>query len=189
VKQGRIASLTLGLAGWKFETELADEPKYILLAYPHTSNWDGLMLLSLAQSLGLDMKWMIKDSWVKGPLGPLLSRLGAVAINRSAASNMVDQMIEAFDAHDELVLVIPPEGTRGLAERWKSGFYHIARGADVPVVPGYLDFSRKRAGFGPARRMTGDVRADMDGLREFYARVAPRGKDHSNVGPIVLREE
>jgi 1-acyl-sn-glycerol-3-phosphate acyltransferase len=189
VKQGRIASLSLGLVGWKFETELTDERKYILLAYPHTSNWDGLMLLSLAQSLGLDMKWMIKDSWTKGPMGVLLKRLGAVAINRSAATNMVDQMVHAFDTHDDLVLVIPPEGTRARAERWKSGFYHIARGADVPVVPGYLDFARKRAGFGPARRMTGDVRADMDEIRAFYARVNPRGHDRANVGPIRLREE
>lgn len=189
MKQGRIASLSLRLVGWEFETELPDERQYVCLAYPHTSNWDGLMLLSLAQSLGLTINWMIKDDWVKGPLGIALRRLGAVAIDRSGKHHIVDQMIEAFHTHDELALVIPPEGTRGRADHWRSGFYHIALGADVPVVPGYLDYGRKRAGFGPARRMTGDVRADMDELRAFYDRVKPQGKVPGNVGPIRLREE
>jgi 1-acyl-sn-glycerol-3-phosphate acyltransferase len=189
VKQGQIASLSLRLVGWEVETELPDERKYVCLAFPHTSNWDGLMLISLAQSLGLTINWMIKDDWVKGPLGVLLRRLGAVAVNRGGAHNLVDQMIEAFRSHDELALVIPPEGTRGRAEHWRSGFYHIARGADVPVVPGYLDYGRKRAGFGPARRMTGDMRADMDDLRAYYAGIQPQGRVRSNVGPIRLREE
>jgi 1-acyl-sn-glycerol-3-phosphate acyltransferase len=185
----RVASLALRLAGWTFETELPPEKKYVVLAVPHTSNWDGLLLVGLAQAIRLPMAWMIKGEWVRGPLGVLLRRLGAVAIDRGRAGDVVGQMIEELRRRDEMVLVIPPEGTRGRADHWKSGFYRIALGADVPVVPGYLDFRRRRAGFGPALRMTGDVRADMERIRAFYAGQAPTAFHPDHVGPIRLREE
>ena len=189
VKPSRFASLSLRFARWEFEGELPAEKKYVALAVPHTSNWDGLLLVTLTQSLGLQMEWMIKDSWVKGPLGPALKRVGAVGINRNRATNVVDQMIEQFRERDSFVLGIPPEGTRSRAETWKSGFYHIAKGAQVPVVPGYLDFARRRAGLGPAIMLTGDVRADMDRIRAFYATKNPTAYDPSKYGPIRLREE
>ena len=173
---------TLALAGWQFEGEKPPEKKYVCLAWPHTSNWDGLLLIALTQSIGLSMSWMIKDDWVKGPMG-------AVAIDRSGAHNVVQDMIDAFEKDGELVLVIPPEGTRRRSDSWRSGFYHIARGADVPVVPGYLDYGRKRAGLGPAIHLTGDVKADMDTIRTFYEGVHARGLVPENVGPIRLKDE
>lgn len=184
-----LTALPLRLAGWQFETDTPREKKYVLLAVPHTSNWDGLLLVLLGTRLGLPMEWMIKDEWTRGHLGPVLRRLGAVGIDRRGAHHVVQQMIDHFAARDELVLVIPPEGTRHRAERWKSGFYHIARGADVPVVPGYLDYGRKRAGMGAPIHLTGDVRADMDRIRAFYAERAPTGLRPADVGPIRLREE
>jgi 1-acyl-sn-glycerol-3-phosphate acyltransferase len=184
-----LSARALGLAGWKFEGPVPAEKKYVMLAVPHTSNWDGVLLLSLTRSIGVRVEWMVKDSWVKGPVGPVLKRLGAVAIDRSHATHVVDQMIAQFRAHDELVLAVPPEGTRARAERWRSGFYHIARGAGVPVVPGYLDFARRRAGLGPAITLTGDVKADMDKVRAFYAEKRPVAFDPSKFGPIRLREE
>ena len=193
MKKRRLVSLPLGaglaLAGWRFEGEKPPEKKYVALAWPHTSNWDGLLLIALTQSIGLSMSWMIKNDWVKGPMGVVLRGLGAVAIDRKAAHNVVDEMIAAFAREDELVLVIPPEGTRRRAETWKSGFYHIARGANVPVVPGYLDYRRKRAGLGKAIHLTGDVKADMDAIRAFYAEVAASGKVPEHIGPIRLRDE
>ena len=189
MKSNQLAATSLHLAGWRFESDLPPEKKYVCLAVPHTSNWDGLLLVTLLRSIGLDMQWMIKDGWVKGPIGPVMRRLGAVAIHRDKATNVVDQMIEQFQKRDHFVLGIPTEGTRGRADHWKSGFYHIARGADVPVVPGYLDFGRKRAGLGPAMRMTGDVRADMDRLRAFYQEKNPTAYEPANFGPIRLREE
>ncbi len=189
MKPNQLAATSLHLAGWRFESDLPPEKKYVCLAVPHTSNWDGLLLVTLLRSIGLDMQWMIKDAWVKGPIGPVMRRLGAVAINRDKATNVVDQMIEQFQKRDRFVLGIPPEGTRGRADHWKSGFYHIARGAGVPVVPGYLDFGRKRAGLGPAMMMTGDVRADMDRLRAFYQEKNPTAYEPANFGPIRLREE
>lgn len=177
------------LSGWKFEGGLPAEKKYVCTAFPHTSNWDGLLLIGLTQSVGLEMKWMIKDEWTRGPMGTVLGSLGAIGIDRSGAHHVVDQMVEAFKSTDRLVLVIPPEGTRKRTDYWKSGFYRIALGADVPVVPGYLDYARKRGGLGPALRMTGDVGADMDAIRAFYARVAPVARYPENVGPIRLRDE
>jgi 1-acyl-sn-glycerol-3-phosphate acyltransferase len=189
VDPNRLARLSLRLAGWQFEGEAPKEKKYVALAVPHTSNWDGLLLIGLLQSIGLGMEWMVKDTWVKSPVGPVLRRAGAVGIDRSKHANVVEQMVARFKASDAFVLGIPPEGTRSRREHWKSGFYHIARGADVPVVPGYLDFGRKRAGLGPALRMTGDVRADMDAIRAFYAQKDPRPFDPSKYGPLRLREE
>lgn len=179
----------LDLAGWEFEGGLPAEKKYVCLAVPHTSNWDGLMLVALTRSVGLEMSFMIKSEWVRGPMGALLRSLGAVAIDRSARHNVVQQMIDAFRQSDSLVLVIPPEGTRRRVDQWRSGFYHIARGADVPVVPGYLDYARKRGGLGPAIHLTGDVAADMDAIRAFYAAKAPVARLPDHVGPIRLREE
>jgi 1-acyl-sn-glycerol-3-phosphate acyltransferase len=189
LKPNQLAATSLRLAGWRFESAVPAEKKYVCLAVPHTSNWDGLLLVTLLQSIGLDMQWMIKDVWVKGPMAPVMRRLGAVAINRDKATNVVDQMIEQFQTRDSFVLGIPPEGTRGHADHWKSGFYRIARGANVPVVPGYLDFKRKRAGLGPAILMTGDVRADMDKLRAFYQEKNPTAYAPADFGPIRLREE
>jgi 1-acyl-sn-glycerol-3-phosphate acyltransferase len=179
----------LKLNGWKYEGAKPSPKKWVGLAVPHTSNWDGLLLVLLAQSIGLDMKWMIKGDWVNGPMGAVLRNVGAMAIDRTKANNVVQAMIDEMNARDEFVLVIPPEGTRKKVDTWKSGFYHIARGANVPVCPGYLDYGRKVGGFGEPITMTGDVKADMDKIRAFYAQQAPRPYKPSAFGPIRLREE
>jgi 1-acyl-sn-glycerol-3-phosphate acyltransferase len=176
VIRDRLATLALRAAGWKFETSRPSVKKYVCIAAPHTSNWDGVLMLAIAQALKLPMAFMIKDDWVKGPMGPLMRRAGAVAINRSHSTNVVDQMIEEFARHEELALVIPPEGTRKRAEAWKSGFYHI-------------DFQRKRAGLGEPIYLSGKVTEDMDKIRAFYDKLAPKGFVPEDFGPIRLREE
>jgi 1-acyl-sn-glycerol-3-phosphate acyltransferase len=189
MKPSRPAKAFLQLAGWQYEGPIPREPKYVALAVPHTSNWDALLLVLLTRSIGVQMEWMIKDAWVRGPMRPVMHRYGAIGIDRKHAKNVVDQMIAQFERRDAFVLGIPPEGTRGAAEYWKSGFYHIALGAKVPVVPGYLDYARKRAGLGPALMMTGDARTDMDAIRAFYAEKNPRAREPSGFGAIRLREE
>lgn len=175
--------------GWRFEGGVPAEKKYVCLAFPHTSNWDGALLVALCQSIGLQMSWMIKSEWTRGPMGVALRPLGAIGIDRKGSHDVVQQMIEQMKTKDALVLGIPPEGTRKRTDYWRSGFYHIAIGAGVPVVPGYLDYGRKRAGLGEAIHLTGDVRADMDVIRAYYAKVAPVGRFPDQVGPIRLRDE
>lgn len=187
--RSQLATLALRAAGWEVETDVPKLSKYVIVAAPHTSNWDGVLLLAVSQALELPLAFMIKDDWVKGPMGPLMKRLGAVAINRSKKTNVVEQMIEEFAQRDALALVIPPEGTRKRAEMWKSGFYHIARGANVPVVPAYIDVGRKRIGLGEPIELTGDARADMDRIRAFYEKARPVGFVKDAFGPIRIKEE
>jgi 1-acyl-sn-glycerol-3-phosphate acyltransferase len=185
----RVTTLGLRAFGWRFEGRPPALPKYVCLAVPHTSNWDGLLLVTLAHSVELDMSWMIKSTWFKGPMSRLLHKAGAIAIDRGRSTHVVEQMVEEFRRRERFVLVIPPEGTRARAERWRSGFYHIARGAGVPVVPGYLDYAHKRCGMGPPIDLTGDVRADMDRIRAFYEAGGYCGVKPDQMGPIRLREE
>jgi 1-acyl-sn-glycerol-3-phosphate acyltransferase len=163
----------------------------VLLATPHTSNWDGLLLVLvlLTRDIGLHVRYMVNNEWIKGPLGPIVRGTGGVGIDRSRHTGVVEQMVEQFRSRDELILAIPPEGTRSRTPHWKSGFYRIALGADVPVICGYLDFARKRAGLGPAMRMTGDIKADMSRIRAFYAEKNPQPFAPAKFGPIRLREE
>lgn len=189
MKRVWLSTVALDLAGWRFEGELPREKKYVCIAYPHTSNWDGLLMVAFATRLGLRARWMIKDAWTRPPLGAALRELGAVGIDRSRANSVVAQMVAEFDRHEEFVLGIPPEGTRGRAEHWKSGFYHVALGAKVPVVPAYVDFAGRRVGMGPPLWMTGDVRADMDRVRAYYGSLNLKAYAPENVGPIRLREE
>ena len=184
-----VKALPLRLVGWKFEGEKPAVKKCVVLAFPHTSNWDGLLLVALTKSIGLEMSWMIKDDWFKGPMATVLRGIETIPVDRKGAHNLVEQMVAEFAKHDSFTLVIPPEGTRRRSETWRSGFYHIARGANVAVVPGYLDYGRKRAGLGPPIDLTGDVKADMDRIRAFYATVNPQGKVPEYVGPIALRDE
>ena len=192
VRLPSLASLwarSLKLAGWEIETPVPDVARCVVLAAPHTSNWDGVLLLALAPLIPHPLAWMIKDDWLRGPMGPVMRRLGAVGIDRSKHTNVVQAMVDELERRDRLWVVIPPEGTRKRAETWKSGFYHIARGARVPVVPAYLDYARKRAGFGEPIELTGEVARDMDQIRVFYDDVAPRGYAPDDFGPIRLREE
>jgi 1-acyl-sn-glycerol-3-phosphate acyltransferase len=186
----RLAQASLrALGGWRFVGDAPRPRKAVCLAVPHTDNMDGALLVLLAQSVGMKISWMIKDTWGKPPVGWLVHGLGGVTIDRSKPNGVVGQMIEAFARRDDLYLVIPPEGTRKRVEHWKSGFYHIALGASVPVVPGFLDYRNKQGWFGEPITLTGNVRADMDVLREVYAGVATMARHPEMVGPIRLREE
>jgi 1-acyl-sn-glycerol-3-phosphate acyltransferase len=186
----RVARLGLAaLGGWKFIGGPPTVPKGVCLALPHTDNMDGVLLVMLAASVGMPISWMVKDAWGKGITGPLIRGVGGVPIDRSKANGMVEQMIEAFAKTDELYLVIPPEGTRSRTEYWKSGFYRIALGANVPVIPGRLDYVAKTGEFGPPIQMTGNPRVDMDKLRAYYGDVGKVAKYPEKFGPIRLREE
>ena len=183
----RFARWLLRRLGWQVEGSNPGLDRYVLIAAPHTSNWDFPLMLCFAAAFDIKVTWMAKHSLFFPPAGWLLRAMGGMPIIRHENRNVVGTMVDIFEEVSQLVLVVPTEGTRERAEFWKSGFYHIARQARVPIVPSYLDFGRKRGGFGPALEVTGDVVKDMQYFRDFYAGMT--GKFPGQFGPIRLREE
>jgi 1-acyl-sn-glycerol-3-phosphate acyltransferase len=182
-----IARMFLWATGWKPEGEAPAAQKFVLIAAPHTSNWDLPYLLALAAIFDVKVSWMGKHTLFKPPFGPIMKALGGIPIRRNLRENMVKQMARAFAESDSLALVVPTEGTRGRVPHWKSGFYHIATLARVPIVMGYLDYARRRGGFGPALLPSGDLGVDMDEIRSFYADKV--GKYPELFGEVRLKEE
>ncbi|MBH9551948.1 lysophospholipid acyltransferase family protein [Inhella gelatinilytica] len=161
----------LRLCGWKLEGSLPPEAqRCVMIAAPHTSNWDMPYMLMAGFAFKLQVRWMGKASIFRWPWGPLMRWLGGIAVHRDARSNLVASSVEALkNAPGPLQLLIAPEGTRGLVREWKTGFYRIAQGAGLPIVPTYLDFGGKRIGLGPVFWPSGDLEADIAQLRAFYA--------------------
>ncbi len=182
-----IARMFLRLTGWQVVGERPAHRRYVLIAAPHTSNWDFPYMLAFAAVFDIEVTWMAKHNLFYPPMGWVMRALGGMPIVRHKNLNVVGSTVEAFKQRSELVIVVPTEGTRRRAEFWKSGFYHIAAGAGVPIVPSFLDYGKKRGGFGPALHVTGDMAKDMAYFREFYKGV--EGRFPEEFGPIRLREE
>jgi len=182
-----LAHKFLKLSGWEIGGAPPEDRRFILIAAPHTSNWDLLYLLAFAAVFELKVSWLAKHSLFFPPLGWLLRALGGIPIVRHKKSNVVDAMVQEFAARSYLVLAVPTEGTRSRVEYWKSGFYHIAVGAGIPIVPSYLDYGKKCGGFGALLKPTGDMAADMQYFRELYADKT--GKYPELFGPVRLKEE
>ena len=159
------------VSGWKAEGQKPGPSRYVIIAAPHTSNWDFLYTICLAFIFRIKPYMMMKASWFRWPMGPLFNWLGAIPVDRDKSNNVVALTIEAFDRAENLVMIIPPSGTRSKVLYWKTGFYHIAHGAGVPIVLGYLDYGRKAGGIGPAVTPTGDIEADMVLIRDYYKDV------------------
>ena len=161
----------LRASGWTLDGQLpAGCTKCVLIAAPHTSNWDLPYLLMVAFALRLNVQWMGKAQIFRFPFGPLMRWLGGIPVNRAASSNLVAASAQAIrDAPGEILLVVSPEGTRGKAKRWKTGFYWIAQQAGVPIVMTYLDYPRKLSGIGPVFQPTGDMEADMAAIKAWYS--------------------
>lgn len=180
-----ISVAYLRIFGWRREGALPDIPRYVMIAAPHTTNWDMPITLFMAFAYRAKVYWMGKDTLFRRPFGGLMRWLGGIPIDRSRANNVVQQSVEAFQNTDRLVMVIPPEGTRKSVPYWKTGFYHIAHGAGVPIVLGFLDFKRKTGGIGPVVWPTGDIATDMRDIQTFYARIT--GKYPENMSPVDVR--
>lgn len=173
--------------GWRFEGVLPDTPKMVILGAPHTSNWDFILFLAALHYFDMKVKFLGKHTLFRRPFGALFRRWGGIPVDRRRATGVVGQVEEAFDAVDELILVIAPEGTRGSAKRWKSGFLEIAERVGVPVVPAGVDGNNKVVTMGPAQPV-GLQRADiMDRLRAFYD--GKTGVRPEQAGPVRLGGE
>lgn len=182
-----VGKIFLKATGWKFEGSVPNSAGMVIIAAPHTSNWDFIYLLAAAFMLRLKVNWMGKDTLFTPPFGYFMRGMGGIAVNRSKHSNVVEQLALEFRDGNKLALVIPVSGTRKKTQFWKSGFYWIANKANVPIVCGYLDYKKKIAGLGLSFVPTGDVIADMDRIREFYDGIT--GKYPDKMSTPLLKEE
>ena len=181
-----LAKLILRICGWTAVGGDLDVPKAVLIAAPHTSNWDGVWALVYKVAVGLDVRFFAKHSLFWFPLGNILRALGGISLDRRRAGSAVKQAIEMFKTEDSFYFGLAPEGTRKKMPGWKTGFYRIATGANVPVYLGFLDFKNKRVGIGPRFDLSGDPEADLEVCRRFYAGI--EGGRPELTSPIVFPE-
>ena len=171
----------LKLTGWRVEGRFPpDCPKCVVIAAPHTSNWDLPNTLMAGFALRMNLYWMGKSSIFRPPFGGFMRWLGGISVNREQSTNLVAASVEAIRAaRGRLQLVVPPEGTRSKVRYWKTGFYYIAHGAGVPIVLSYMDYARKVSGIGPVFHPTGDIERDMETIKAFYAPFKGKNPDQS----------
>lgn len=182
-----VGRLYLRLTGWRVEGRIPDTSKAVVIAAPHTSNWDLPIMLAVSYVLGIRPAWLGKKELFRWPFGGVMRWLGGLPIDRRVRQNHVQQAVAAFATADRLFLVIPPSGTRSRATHWKSGFYYIARGARVPIMCAFLDYRRKVGGIGPVLMASSSVVSDMEEIRGFYAGVTGRYPQLQT--PVRLLEE
>lgn len=163
-----LGQLYSALIGWRYVGEFPNLPKFVLIIAPHTSNIDFLVGLAPLFALGLRLSFMVKSSLFWEPLGTYLRWLGGAPIDRNAAGGYVGEAINQYKRHDQFVLVITPEGTRTKVGRWKTGFYHIASGAGVPIFPVAFDYGRREFRFGTPLMPSDDMEEDIKTLQGFY---------------------
>ncbi len=161
------------LRGWHIDGRPPAAKKFVLVGAPHTSNWDFAVFLGATDELGIRASYLGKHSLFRWPLRRFMLDMGGIPVDRSKRSNYVEQVIAEFARRDELALVIAPEGTRHSDGRWRSGFYHIAIGAGVPIGPAWLDRRTRRAAIGEAMLPTGDYAADLRRIAQFYCAAWP----------------
>jgi 1-acyl-sn-glycerol-3-phosphate acyltransferase len=173
---------------WRFVSEPAPDRPTVLLGAPHTSNWDFVLMLGIAWRLGIDVRWLGKKSLFAGWRGPIMRALGGIPVDRSDPGRVVGEVVDRVHSGEVFGLVVTPDGTRGANEYWKSGFYRIARETGMPVTLGYVDRTTMTTGLGPTIGLTGDVPADMDRIRAFYADKAGL-RPHLRTEPRLRSED
>lgn len=182
-----LARLFWTFSRWTLTAEATPTRPTILLGAPHTSNWDFVLMLAIAWQLRIDVHWLGKSSLFRGWRGPVMRRLGGIPVDRADPARVVKDVVDQVNSGGVFGLVITPDGTRGGNEYWKSGFYRIARETGMPVTLGFVDRTTMTTGLGPTLDLTGDVAADMDRIRAFYADKAGLRPERRTVPR--LREE
>lgn len=182
-----LSKIILKLMGWKTTGKVPEEKKFVMIGYPHTSNWDAFIGLLVFTAMGLRLHWLAKQSLFKWPLGPILRFTGAIPVNRSQSQNFIEYSKQLFNQYDRLILTLSPEGSRKKTAYWRTGFYYMALNARVPIVLGFLDYSRKTGGFGPLIWPGGNIEQDLKKIRQFYQGI--KGKFPELMGEIQLNPE
>lgn len=192
----RVAHMfkTIGHAAFKAQgwtivgQDLITDRRCVVIAAPHTSNWDALITMAAFDRLDLPVRFTIKDAWMKFPLNLVIEPAGGIGIDRRPREesgerpSMVEAMVQLFVDHPgDLALIVTPEGTRSRSTRWKSGFYHVAKHANVPIVLGYLDYEKREAGVGKVMHPSGDFEADMREIAAFYHDIPAKHPERFSV--------
>jgi 1-acyl-sn-glycerol-3-phosphate acyltransferase len=180
-----FARLALRAVRWK--TVGTVPRRAVLVGAPHTSNWDWVLTMLLAWDSGIQLKLLVKQEFFRGPLAPLLRATGAISLDRDDPGATIRQLLREAEGDEPFVLGLAAEGTRSRGEYWKSGFYRIAQQSGLPITLAFLDGPSRTVGWGPTFTPTGNVRADMDRIREFYADKT--GLRPEGFTPPRLREE
>lgn len=166
-----IATNILALFGWRLEGEFPDLPKMMFIGAPHTSNWDMVLGMVVIWALGLEVFWMAKQPLFRWPYAGFFRWLGGVPVDRRVSQGMVGQTIAEYKRRDRYLLIIMPEGTRTGEAKWKTGFYHIATGAGVSILPVKFDYGRKIMGFGPPFHPAGNISEEMENIQSLFTGI------------------
>lgn len=180
-----LAKLLLRLGGWTAVGEHPEIPKAVIIAAPHTSNWDGVWAVIYKIAIGIDIHFFAKHTLFRFPLDILLRALGAIALDRSRPGSAVADVVAEFERNDTYYFGLAPEGTRSLKAGWKSGFYRLATEARVPLILGFLDYREKRLGLGRVMTLSGNKDADLAEISAYYADVTGRWPEKSS--PVEFR--
>jgi 1-acyl-sn-glycerol-3-phosphate acyltransferase len=183
----RLSQWILKRLGWTVHANLPDLDKYVIIAAPHTSNWDFPIGILTAKALKLKVRWMGKDSLFRWPFGWFFRAIGGTPVHRGKGRRHIKQMADLFARSSQLILALAPEGTRSKTDHWKTGFHFIARAANVPILMGYLDFGHKRLGIDGMFYPGDDIEADFSMIREFYKNIV--GKNPENTSLIQVRKK
>ncbi len=162
---------------WRVEGEVHNAKKFMVILAPHTSYWDFLTNMGTMLALGVHNRWFVADAFCWWPIGNLMRWLGGIPIDRSCPQDLVSFTISKFADHDELILALYPEGTTRKAEKWKTGFWHIARGAKIPIQFLAVDYKRRVSTFGPVFELSDDTEADMKKIQTYFKDVTPRDSE------------
>ena len=183
----RLSMWILNMLGWNIQADLPDLKKYVVIAAPHTSNWDFPLGILSAKAINLKVRWMGKHSLFRWPYGWFFRAIGGTPVLRDQGQNYIGQMTDLFERSEHLVLALAPEGTRSKTDHWKTGFHYIARAAHVPILMAYLDFGNKQVGIGDMFYPGDDIEADFNQIRQCYANS--QGKNPENESLIQVRKK
>jgi 1-acyl-sn-glycerol-3-phosphate acyltransferase len=170
------------LLGWRVSKwTLPDEvKKVVVLGEHHTSNMDGILMVIFVAAMGRKLSWLVKEELNKPIIGSMIRASGGIFVDRHHPNGTVGHVVEIINAHNEIFLALAPSGTRSKTDRWRSGFYYMALGADVPVALGFLDYSTNEGGIGKVITLSGDIEADLEIFQDFYANVTARYPDKAS---------
>lgn len=186
-----VCRFILNLLGWRVQLPPSEPQQFVLIGYPHTSNMDFFLAMLAKGAVGLQFHFIAKDSLFWWPLGVAMRALGGIPVDRTTRRGVIAELAARFQRaktqQQPFVLAMMPEGTRSYRPHWRSGFYYLAREADVPVLPGYLDYQTRTIGFAPMIKISGNLQLDLAHLKAAYAGVY--GRYHDKSGPVGFKDK